>query len=125
VKVPISCSLEPAEAKSQLDEWQQLRRVLRQVKRVSPRRLELFLLPEADVASLVALAQKEKACCPFFAFTIEIAADHLVFVLAVPADAIGILDNLVPGEAEATDLTPLYTHPHSAFLGTVAPKHRV
>jgi hypothetical protein len=105
MKVPISCSLEPTEAKSQLDEWKQLRRVLDQVERVSPRRLRLILLPDADVASVVALAQKEKACCPFFTFTIEIAADHLVFVVEVPADAIEILDNLVSGEAVATDLT--------------------
>jgi hypothetical protein len=106
MRVPIACSLEPAEAKSRLDEWKQLRQVLDQVERVSPRRLELVLRPEADVASLVALAQKEKACCPFFTFTIEVAADHLVLVVEVPADAIKILDNLVSGETETTDLTP-------------------
>jgi len=97
MRVPIACSLEPAQARSQLDEWQQLRRVLDQVERVSPRRLELVLLPEVDVAWLVGLAQREKACCPFFTFTIEVMADHLVLVVEVPADAIEILDNLASG----------------------------
>jgi hypothetical protein len=105
MSVPIACSLELARAKSQLDEWQRLRRVLDQVERVSPRRLELVLLRDADVTSVVDLAQREKACCPFFTFTIEIASDHLVLVIEVPDDAVEVLDDLVPFTDQASDAT--------------------
>jgi hypothetical protein len=57
----------------------------------------LELLPEADIASIAALAQREKACCPFFTFTIEISADDLTLVVEVPDDAIEVLNALPPG----------------------------
>ena len=44
--------------------------------------------------SIAVLAQREKACCPFFTFTIEISADHLALVVEVPDDAIDVLDEL-------------------------------
>ena len=95
MKIPIACNLEPGEARSQLGEWKRLRRVVARVERVSPHRLEMDLLPEADVASIAVLAQREKACCPFFTSTIEISADHLALVVEVPDDAIEVLDELV------------------------------
>jgi hypothetical protein len=54
------------------------------------------LRPEADIASIAALAQREKACCPFFSFTIEISAERLSLVVEVPDDAIEVLDELDP-----------------------------
>ena len=64
MKIPIACSLEAGEARSQLGEWKQLRRVVGRVERVSPNRLELDLLPEADIASIAAaLATGQLAFC--------------------------------------------------------------
>ena len=64
-------------------------------ERVSPNRLELGLLPNADVESVISLAQREAACCAFFSFAIEIQADRLVLVVEVPNDAVEILDQLI------------------------------
>jgi hypothetical protein len=100
VKVPIACSLRPDDARSQLDEWQEmLRQVMDGAERVSPNRLELGLLPNADIESVISLARREAACCVFFSFAIEIQADRLVLTVEVPNDAVEILDQLVPSTA--------------------------
>jgi hypothetical protein len=96
VQVPIACSLEPGDARSQLGEWQEVfRRVVDCSEQVSPNRLELSLRPDSDLGSIVNLAQREAACCPFFAFTIEISAQRVVLTIDVPDDAVQILDRLV------------------------------
>ena len=102
MRIPIACNLEHRDALSQLGEWRELGRVVDRVARVSPHRLELRLLPDADVASITDLAQREKACCPFFAFTVEISAEYLVFVVEVPGDAIDVLDQLAPLATKTT-----------------------
>jgi hypothetical protein len=100
VKVPIACTLQPSDAKAQLGEWQEmLRRVTERSERVSPNRLELSILPEADIRALINLAQREAACCTFFSFAIQIQADHLVLAVEVPNDAVEILDRLLAGTA--------------------------
>jgi hypothetical protein len=100
VKIPIACTLEPSDARSQLGEWQEvLGRVVESSERVSPNRLELRLFPDADIRSAISLAQREVACCAFFSFTIEIRADRLVLAVEVPSDAVEILDQLVAGTA--------------------------
>jgi hypothetical protein len=96
VKVPIACTLEPSDARAQLGEWQEvLGRAVGGSERVSPNRLELTLVPNADIGSVVSLAQREVACCPFFAFTLQIQAEHVVLAIEVPNDAVGVLDQLV------------------------------
>jgi hypothetical protein len=96
VNIPIACTLEPAEARSQLGEWQEvLHRTVAGSERVSPNRLELTILSNADIGSLISLAQREVACCPFFSFALEIQAEHLVLAVEVPNDAVGVLDQLV------------------------------
>ena len=96
VRIPIACTLEPGDAKSQLGEWHEvLRRVVDRSERVSPNRLELSLIPGSEIASVIELAQREVACCPFFTFTFEIGAERLVLAVEVPNNAIEILDQLV------------------------------
>lgn len=100
MRIPIACTLRPSEARSQLGEWQVvLRRATHGTERVSPNRLELSLVPDADVGPLVSLARREVACCPFFSFTLEIHADRLVLAVEVPDDAVEMLDELVSGTA--------------------------
>ncbi len=83
---------------SQVGEWQEvLGRAVDSRERVSPNRLQLSLLPDADVGSVISLAQREVACCAFFSFAIEIQADHLVLAVEVPNNAVEILDQLVSG----------------------------
>jgi len=93
VKVPIACTLDASDARSQLGEWREiLRSVVDASVRVSPSRLELSLLPGVDIAAVIDLAQREVACCSFFSFAVEIRADHLVLAVEVPDDAVEILD---------------------------------
>lgn len=93
---PIACSLAPGAARSQLDEWQELMVwAVAHAERVSPTRLELHLKPNCDLAAVVDLAQREVACCPFFAFAIDVEADGLVLVVDVPDTASEILDKLI------------------------------
>ena len=95
VKIPISCTLQVNDARSQLGEWREVfRRIVNGSERVSPNRLELGLLPETDIGSVISLAQREVACCAFFSFAIEIEADRLVLAVEVPNDAVEILDQL-------------------------------
>jgi hypothetical protein len=99
VSIPISCSLEPGDARSQLGEWQDvLLRVVDSSERVSPNRLELSIVPDSEVDAVIRLAQREAACCPFFRFTVEIGADRLVLAVEVPDDAVEILDQLVSSQ---------------------------
>lgn len=67
--ISVACSRTPAGAQSQLGEWRD------------------------PLAAVVALAQREKACCPFFGFAIEIAADSLALQVTVPPDAVALLDS--------------------------------
>jgi hypothetical protein len=52
-------------------------------------------LPEADIGSLINLAQRETACCTFFSFAIEIHSDRLVLAVEVPNDAVEVLGQLL------------------------------
>ena len=64
-------------------------------QRISPNRLELTIMPNADIGSVISLAQREVACCPFFSFTLEIQAECLMLAIEVPNDAVDVLDQLV------------------------------
>jgi hypothetical protein len=44
------------------------------------------------VGEIVSLARREKACCPFFDFSLMIEPDAVSLVIAVPEDGIPILD---------------------------------
>lgn len=98
--IPIACTLEAGDARAQLDQWQAvLSTVVDSSERTSANRLELILLPGADVGSVISLAQREAACCAFFSFTIAIEADRLVLSVEVPDEAVEILDQLGSGTA--------------------------
>jgi len=94
VSVPIACSLGAEDAVSQLDEW---RKLLAQfpTNRLSATQLAVRLTggPPALVP-VIALAQREKACCPFFDFSFHVETDAVVLRVSVPDDATSILDDL-------------------------------
>ena len=97
MEIPLACSLDAAHARAQLGEWKELlSRTVTDTFRAAPGRLELTLRRELhDVSALVELAQREKACCPFFEFTLAIEATHVTLVAEVPEDASSILDEFV------------------------------
>ena len=43
------------------------------------------------VARIVALAEREAACCPFFRFAVEVDANGLALTVTVPPDAAEVL----------------------------------
>jgi NAD(P)H-dependent FMN reductase len=99
-EIPVACALPDDAARSQLDEWRRLTDSPSvTVERVSPTELAIHLGSDADVPFVVDLAQREKACCPFFEFSLDIGAESLCLRLRVPDDAAQVLDGLLAGRA--------------------------
>jgi hypothetical protein len=95
VRIPIACSLSESAAVGQLEEWQTvLAASTVSSQRLSPTELSLVLgddLPQLE--KIVRLAQREKACCPFFDFALRIEADAVTLTITVPAEAASLLDH--------------------------------
>jgi hypothetical protein len=93
---PIACSLDDADARAQLDSWKAVFcETVDSVERTTPNCVRMRLNENAATDSLVALAQREAACCPFFRFELEITADGTEFTVYVPSEAAAMLDDLV------------------------------
>jgi hypothetical protein len=95
MQVPIACSLTSNAARSQLEEWRDLLiRSSTARERTSATELAFRLNQDlSQLTELVRLAQREKACCAFFDFTIRIDADQVTLCVSVPPDASEILDD--------------------------------
>lgn len=95
-RVPIACTLTAVQADDRVGEWRDFL-----ARAVDERRLEgtvarLRLVSGDDVLfTAVDLAQREKACCGFFSFSIELDSDARWLRVEVPADAARILADLV------------------------------
>ena len=101
MQVPIACSLTAADATDRLSEW----RAFISQSTVGRTReggvVRLALVPSDDVLVAAAdLARREKTCCPFFDFAIEIGPDGNTLRVEVPADAVQVLDDFA-GLADA------------------------
>ncbi|HUJ67861.1 MAG TPA: hypothetical protein VLX59_20120 [Acidimicrobiales bacterium] len=92
--VPIACSLSSADARGQLYEWRDLLAgAATEGRRVSPTQLLIRLGDEfTDFAALVDLVRREKACCPFFDFSLRIDVDAVRLVISVPEAGAPVLD---------------------------------
>jgi hypothetical protein len=95
MEIPIACTLSATEALPQLGEWKDLLSQLATgTSRTAPGRLEIFLHEDlTNVAALIHLAQREKACCAFFDFTLVIKAERVTLVVDVPPEASSMLDD--------------------------------
>jgi anti-sigma-K factor RskA len=85
---PIACSLDGAAMGERADEWRAL--VAWSVASVEVGALAVHLVlrdSEADLTAAVALAQREKECCPFFDVSLALDSDRRTLVLAVPDGA--------------------------------------
>jgi hypothetical protein len=95
VNEPLACRLDAAGARDQLDEWRTLLAHAGVThERLTPHEL-LVHLDRSVLSDAVDLAQREKACCPFFDFSLRIDADALVLRLAVSPEASVVLDRFV------------------------------
>jgi hypothetical protein len=92
--VPIACSLTAAAADDRIDEWRSfLAASIDATHRTDPQLLRMRLASTTVLAAAVDLAQREKACCDFFEFSICIEADALWLSVRVPAEASLVLDD--------------------------------
>jgi hypothetical protein len=90
--VPIACSLEAGALGERAGEWRAL--VASSVTAVEADETAVRLVlrdSEPALAAAVALAQREKECCPFFEVSLALEADRRTLVLAVPDGAEEVL----------------------------------
>ena len=85
----IACTLAPAERPGRLEDW---RRLLGQARAGGPVDGGLgFLLPARLAGRAAELAAAEQQCCPFFEFTLHLAAGELRLEMRAPEDALPML----------------------------------
>jgi hypothetical protein len=107
MRIPIACTLTAEAAHDRLDEWRQFfTRSVTAMERTSARNVR-FQLSESTSARRDAadLAQREKACCSFFEFSLELEASGWWLVVRVPPDAAPVLAefaSLVPDSLRAS-----------------------
>jgi MerR family copper efflux transcriptional regulator len=95
-QIPIACTLTGAQQKERGDEWRHFLAddVVEVARTDSSARLRLN--DESDVIlTAVDLARREKACCAFFEFRLDVLDDAIWLVVDAPAEAASILDELI------------------------------
>lgn len=93
---PIACSLDAAGYDDRITEWRAFgRSSVTATDHVGT--VARFKLADGDsvLATAASLAQREKECCPFFAFSIELEPAERWLKASVPPDAIETLSSFV------------------------------
>jgi hypothetical protein len=93
VRIPLACTLGADAATGRVEEWRGfLARSIVGVERAGDRQLRLRL-DDSTIAltAAVDLAQREKACCAFFEFSLELEATSRWLVVRVPSEATAML----------------------------------
>jgi hypothetical protein len=93
VRNPLACTLSAEAESDRVEEWRGfLRGSIAVVERTNDRQLRLRLVDATTaLTTAVDLAQREKACCAFFEFSIEVDAASCWFVVRVPPGASDLL----------------------------------
>jgi hypothetical protein len=90
-RVPIACTLSASDQVARADEWRQLKAkaITREFTDAGAR---LTFAPGTIAATEVAdLVAREVTCCPFFTFTLEVTAQHLMLTITAPEDAVQVV----------------------------------
>jgi hypothetical protein len=89
VRVPVACTLTASASSDRLEEWRQfLVTSITAAERTSDEKLRLRLVDSpAALTGAADLAQREKACCAFFEFSIELDASSRWLAVEVSPDA--------------------------------------
>ena len=95
MRIPIACTLTSESAAARVEEW---RYFLAHSTAAAEKAGDLALRVQLDgsprtLEAAVELARREKACCGFFEFAIEVEADASWLSIRVPPDAAGILED--------------------------------
>jgi hypothetical protein len=99
-QIPIACTLTEADKATRGDEWRRFfAHDVEEVVRTDTA-VRVRLKGGGDVIlSSVDLAQREKACCAFFEFRLELLPDEVWLEIGAPAEASVILDGLVDSKS--------------------------
>ena len=93
-KIPIACTLTPADAGDRLGEWRAFLADHVDLATREGAELNLRLRPsDESLCAAADLSAREKECCAFFTFAIAIETDACWLRIAVPPDASAILDD--------------------------------
>jgi MerR family copper efflux transcriptional regulator len=93
-RVPIACSLEPAERPGRVDAWRDLAvHVVERVDTADGVRVR-FDATVSD-AELADLASMEQGCCSFLRFTIQASSDGTALEIAGPLEARAVVERLL------------------------------
>jgi hypothetical protein len=98
-QIPIACTLSAADKTTRGDEWRQFfaADVVEVIRAETSLRLRLKSGDDVILSS-VDLARREKDCCSFFEFRLELLPDEVWLEIGAPAEAAAILDALMdPG----------------------------
>ena len=95
-KVPISCTLTAADASQRVGEWQVALSQWVDICEQDGSTATLALRSGTNaLLAAVDLAEREKACCPFFSFSIAIKDGSARLHIGVPAEATSLLTGLL------------------------------
>jgi hypothetical protein len=90
--VPVACTLTATELTDRSEEWRSFYRTSVDNSESEPTTFRLLLRAGDDVlAAAVSLSGREKACCAFFEFAIDIEVERRWLVVRVPEGAEGAL----------------------------------
>jgi hypothetical protein len=95
MQIPVACTLTLESAAARLEEWRYfLAHSTGAVQKSGDLQLRVQLDGSAGVIeAAVDLARREKACCGFFEFSIEVESDACWLSIKVPPDAAGTLED--------------------------------
>lgn len=94
--MPEACTLPTTEQPLRVAEFDELFRLVTEIDRPDPTRLQMTLLPaEPTVAAHAAeLAAREARCCGFFTFTLTVRQSALQITIETPPAHVGVLNAL-------------------------------
>jgi hypothetical protein len=93
-RVSIACSLSAGDASLRGVEWHRFLETRVVETRRSKAGVQLRLKDDAAVLAAIDLARREKACCAFFDFRLELLPEAVWLEVRAPEDAALILDAL-------------------------------
>jgi hypothetical protein len=93
--IPIACTLSAADQTLRGDEWRRFLNadVVEVIRSESSARLRLAD-GEDVITTAVDLARREKTCCAFFEFVLELLPEAVWLRVSAPSEAATILDDL-------------------------------
>jgi hypothetical protein len=95
-QIPIACTLTASEKTARGDEWQRFlaTSVSKSIRTETSVRMRLI---DGDdvILKAVDLARREKDCCAFFEFHLDVLPDAVWLEMAAPIEAASLLDTLV------------------------------